>query len=113
MADKIIHLRIDVKKLIKDYFFNGEKGTYADMVLFYNEEQDQYGANGMIVQSIPKAIVDKEKSLPKEQKTKGPILGNAKVWANTGSRESIPGGEQATTTAAAASAPQVADDLPF
>lgn len=112
MADKIINLRIDVTKLNKAHFFKGEKGTYADCVLFYNEEQDQFGANGMIVQSVSKEVYEKEKNLPKDQKTKGAILGNAKVWGNSSNvREGVPGSEQAKATPAGST--PIADDLPF
>jgi len=70
MADKIIKVRINVKKLIRGWFFVGEKGTYLDVTVLYNETQDDYGTNGMVVQDVPKEVYDKDKSV------KGPILGN-------------------------------------
>lgn len=113
MADKIINIRLDVSKIVKDWLFKGEKGTYLDATVFYNEKQDDYGSNGMIVQGVPKTLYDKEKDLPKNQQTRGPILGNCKDWATANrNTESIPGGE-AKPGKAADEAPQVADDLPF
>lgn len=118
MADKIIKLRIDVKKLIRDWFFVGEKGTYADITLLYNEKQDSYGCNGMLVQDVPKAIYEKDKSL------KGPILGNCIDWSTRQPQidsEALPPGAKAPEqTAAGTNAapaqqqqPPPADDLPF
>lgn len=107
MADKIIKVRIDVKKLNKEYFFKGEKGTYADVTILYNEEPDQYGANGMVVQDVPKAIYEKDKTI------KGNILGNCKDWATQNvNRESIPNGGTTTPTPTTNKADDD-DDLPF
>jgi len=104
MADKVINLRIDVTKINKEWLFKGEKGTYLDLALFYNEEKDSYDNNGMIVQSVPKSIRDKDKTV------KGAILGNCKEFAaGAGNKEASPGTElpmQGATT-------EVADDLPF
>ena len=120
MADKTIQLRIDVTKLKKEWFFKGEKGTYADLTVFYNEVPDQYQTNGMVVQQVPKDVYEKEKNLPKDQRTVGPILGNAKDWAtqqNIARAEATPGyapsAAQPTPQSAAPSTPQTADDLPF
>ena len=41
MADKIIHGRINVDAINKAWLYKGEKGTYLDFTMFYNEEQDQ------------------------------------------------------------------------
>lgn len=118
MADKTIQLRIDVSKLKKEWFFKGEKGTYADLTLFYNEVKDQYENNGMIVQQVPKAVYEKEKDLPKDQKTSGPILGNARVWQSGNSaaiREASPGysGQQQQQAPPAGNSAAPVDDLPF
>lgn len=101
MADKIIKLKIDVKKLNKQWLFKGEKGTYADITLLYNEEEDSFGQCGMVVQDVPKVIREKDSSI------KGPILGNAKEFAKTGS-ETKPGVESGVMGAAAED-----EDLPF
>jgi hypothetical protein len=64
-----IKLKIDVSKIDKSKLFKGQKGTYLDAVLFLNDEVDQYGNNGMIVQSVTKE--EREKGI------RGAILGNA------------------------------------
>ena len=41
---KIINLKIDVTKLDKEKFFQGEKGTYANLVVAENRDgESQYG----------------------------------------------------------------------
>lgn len=118
MADKIINVRVDVTKLKKEWFFKGEKGTYADIAIFYNEEQDQYGNNGMVVQSVPKAEREKDNTL------RGPILGNCRVYVKSDSSafaEGMPGGTVGGAAAAASNTPAPApapsfnpdEDLPF
>jgi DNA polymerase sigma len=108
MADKVIKISIDVKKLKKEWLHVGEKGTYLNATLLYNEEQDQFGNNGMIVQDVPKKIYEAEKKLAADKKSKGPILGNGKVWANELPKvEGKPGEETGTMGA------DDDDDLPF
>jgi hypothetical protein len=68
-----ITIKIDVTKIDKSRLFKGEKGTYLDLTTFIDtENQDQYGNNGFISQSITKE--------EREQKVQTPILGNAKVF---------------------------------
>lgn len=75
MSD-IIALRINVKKFDKQYFFEGEKGTYAEIILIPNKDdegdmiEDDYGNSYMAVQGIPKEA--------KEEGERGNILGNGK-----------------------------------
>jgi hypothetical protein len=64
-----IKLKIDVTKIDKSKLFQGAKGTYLDAVVFVKDEVDQYGNNGMIVQSVTKE--------EREQGIKGAILGNS------------------------------------
>ncbi|HVW98879.1 MAG TPA: hypothetical protein VHA52_00330, partial [Candidatus Babeliaceae bacterium] len=90
---------------------------YADLTLFYNEEKDQYESNGMVVQSVPKAIRESDSS------TKGPILGNAFEFSkkNVVSEEMRPEGFQSSSsgsgqqgqTSTQQQATQIDDDLPF
>jgi hypothetical protein len=68
---KMIKLKIDVTKIDKSKLFKGAKGTYLDAVVFLKDEADQYGNNGMIVESITKE--------EREQGVKGVILGNAQI----------------------------------
>ena len=67
---KTIALKIDVTKIDKKRLYKGSKGTYLDAVLMYDSEDDQYGNNGMIVQSVSKE--------ERESGVKGNILGNGK-----------------------------------
>jgi len=68
---KMIKLKIDVTKIDKSKLFKGAKGTYLDAVVFLKDEADQYGNNGMIVESITKE--------EREQGVKCVILGNAQI----------------------------------
>ena len=67
---KTLSLKIDVSKIDKSKLYHGKKGSYLDAILFLNDEDDQYGNNGMIVQSATKE--------EREQGQKGAILGNSK-----------------------------------
>lgn len=68
----IISAKLDVKKILKDRLFVGEKGTYLDITLLKNRDgPDQYGNDYMVVQDLGKEARDKGE--------KGPILGNAKI----------------------------------
>lgn len=121
MADKIIHGRINVDAINQAWLFKGEKGRYLDFTMFYNEEQDQYQNNGMIVQSVPTEVYKKEKDLPKDKRSSGAILGNAKEFAKVNNREeSSPGytgskgGKKETTKAETSEdSPEDDGDLPF
>lgn len=67
-------LKIDVKKLKKEWFFNANSGAvYADLMLYYNDEPDQYGNNCSIKQNPPKAVKEHE------PEAKGHYVGNAKI----------------------------------
>ncbi len=83
-----VRLKIDVSKIEKARLFQGQKGVYLDATVFVDiDEQDQYGNNGMITQDVTKE--------ERESGTRGPILGNVKVFYRDDS-----GGQQS------ASAPQ-------
>ncbi len=68
---KLIRLKIDVMKIIRESLYKGEKGTYLDASFFLEDEADEYGNHGCIRQDIGKET--------RERGEKGPILGNAKV----------------------------------
>jgi hypothetical protein len=73
----MITAKIDVKKIDKTELYEGEKGTYLDIVMYANtddtgaEVPDQYGNDGVIKQGLSKAS--------REAKKKQPILGNYRV----------------------------------
>lgn len=61
--------KIDVTKVDKTHLFKGKAGTYLDIALITNKTgRDQYGNDGMIVQSVSKQA--------RQDGHKGPILGN-------------------------------------
>lgn len=90
MSKKMIQLKIDVSKIDKSKLYNGKKGTYLDATLFLNDQVDQYGNHGFIVQSVSKE--------ERESGVKGTVLGNVKIFQkaeqsenqNTGSDNDLP-----------------------
>lgn len=113
-ADKIINIRIDVTKINKAWLFKGEKGTYLDATVWFNNQQDDYQSNGMITQSVPKDVREAEKDKDKKDRSRGEILGNCRVFGGE-ARESVPGSENqpAKTAAPASGAVEPEEDLPF
>ena len=73
MAKQIIQVKIDVSKISKDRLYKGKKGTYLSASIFLNDDVDDYGNNGMIVESVSKE--------EREAGIKGNILGNVKLSA--------------------------------
>lgn len=90
MSKKTISARINVSEINKEWMYKGEKGIYLDVMMYVNDERDQYDNNGMIVQAVPKEIREREKDMPKEKRTSGAILGNCKVF-EAANKESSPG----------------------
>ena len=83
MSKKIgISLKIDVSKIDKNRLFKGAKGVYLDCTAFVDlDDLDQYGNSGMITQDVTKE--------EKDSGTKGPILGNSKIfWKGEGKQAS-------------------------
>ena len=76
MGVKYISLSIDVTKLDKSRFFKGKKGTYADLTLRFDDEEDQYGNNGFISENVSKE--------EREAGEQGTIVGNAKLRWESG-----------------------------
>jgi hypothetical protein len=72
MTKQMIQLKIDVSKIDKTKLYNGKKGTYLDATLFLNDQVDQYGNHGFIVQSVSKE--------ERESGVKGTVLGNVKIF---------------------------------
>lgn len=76
MATVGVSVRIDVTKIDKDKLYKGQKGQYLDLTTFINlDEQDKYGNNGSISQSVSKE--------ERDAGVKTPILGNVKVFYQT------------------------------
>ena len=96
---KLIAIKIDVTKIDKARLFEGKKGSYLDATVFLNDEEGQYGDNGMITQSVSKE--------ERESGVKGNILGNVKILGEFGDNNSSP------APAPAASGSASMDDIPF
>ena len=65
----MIVIRIDVKKINKEFLFRGEKGVWMDLKLM--DRPDEYENDGYVVQNPTQA--------QREAGEKGPIIGN---WRN-------------------------------
>ena len=79
---KLIAIKIDVTKIDKERLYQGKKGSYLDATVFLNDEEGQYGDNGMITQSVSKE--------EREAGVKGAILGNVKILGEFGDNNSAP-----------------------
>ena len=91
--------KIDVTKIDKSFLFRGKSGTYLDVALIPNKSgRDQYGNDGMIVQSVSKQA--------RQEGKKGPILGN---YVDMDQRHSEP--KQKTVSARDPIGAE--DDIPF
>ena len=96
MAKQIVQLKIDVSKIDKKRLYEGKNGAkYLTATVFLNDEADQYGNNGMIVEQTSKE--------EREAGHKGTILGNAKIMGATA--------PQSKAAPIPADVPK--DDLPF
>ncbi len=65
-----IKAKINVSKILKEHLFKGEKGTYLDIVIWPNEQPDEYGNTVSIQQDLPKEA--------REGGVKAPYIGNGK-----------------------------------
>ena len=101
---KLVTLKIDVTKIDKARLFKGSKGTYLDCQVFLEDNQDQYGNNGMITQAVSKE--------ERQSGVKGAILGNAKIVWNE-DRPTYNGGQTSKTTIEQAPPQDDMDDIPF
>ena len=103
MSKVALSLKINVSQIDKARLFKGNKGTYLDATIFVDlSELDQYGNSGMITQDVSKE--------EREAGTRGPILGNVKIFW----RDDSPAAPKPAAPQAAASAPLDFDeDIPF
>lgn len=79
-----LKVKIDVTKLDKSAFFKGTKGTYCDLILWENDQPDEYGNTHSVKQDMGK---DR-----KGEKT--PYVGNAKPIGGGSNRPTSQGGAQ-------------------
>lgn len=73
MAKQIVSISINLDKITQSKIYKGKKGNYLNATLFLNDEIDQYGNNGFIVEATTKE--------ERESGVKGVILGNVKKSA--------------------------------
>lgn len=73
-----VSFNINVKEIEKARLVSGKKGAYLNATVFINLDQlDEYGNSGMITQDVSKE--------ERDAGTRGPILGNARVfWKSNG-----------------------------
>ena len=94
---KLINLSLNVSKIDKSKLFEGKNGSYLNLTVSVNDEEDQFGNNVSCYQQQTKE--------EREAKADRNYLGNGKVfWSNEGDTVAAP--QQP------AAAPQQ-DDLPF
>lgn len=84
---RFIKISLNVQEINKDWLLPGEKGTYLNITfaLLPDGEVDRYTNCGMVTQDVPKFVYEKEKNLPKAEKTQGNILGNGFEFPKMGS----------------------------
>ena len=73
MAKQIVSISINLDKVTQSKLYKGKKGNYLNAILFLNDEVDQYGNKGFIVEATTKD--------EREAGVKGVILGNVKKSA--------------------------------
>lgn len=90
-SQRTINISIDVKKLIKEWFVSGEKSTYINLTLkmLPDGEVDNYGNLGYVTQIPPKSVKEEQNKLPKEERTKWPIVGNGTEFEYAPKGESV------------------------
>jgi len=94
-----VNLKINVAKIDKSKLYKGTEGTYLDVTAFVDtDNQDKFGNNGMITQSVSKE--------EREAGTRGVILGNSKVFFQGESKQN-------SSPKQANSFEELKDDIPF
>lgn len=105
MAKIGIRVKLDVTKIEKERLYKGAKGTYLDATCFIDiDNEDQYGQNGFIAQDVTKE--------EREAGTKGPIVGNVKVFYRDG-LDSPALHQSAPAPQASGGGGDMSDDIPF
>jgi len=102
----IISASINLNEIPKDKIIKGAKGSYLNISITLNDEQDQFGNQGPIIVSQTKE--ERESKAPKK------YLGNVKVvWTNGQNvAAASKDGQQQQQQSNKVTAPQE-DDLPF
>jgi len=78
MSTPII-LKLDAQKMNRNWFFQGQKGNYIDLVCYENDQIDQYGNSHVVKQNPPRELRD--------QGEKPIIVGNGKWMPGKGGQQ--------------------------
>ncbi len=98
---QLIAISIDVTKLDKSKLVKGKKGTYANITVSVNDEDDQFGNNTSVWESQTKE--------ERDDKVDRNFLGNGKVvWSSQSSSDT-----KKTSSKKASKQDDDSDDLPF
>jgi hypothetical protein len=98
---QLIAISIDVTKLDKSKLVKGKKGTYANITVSVNDEDDQFGNNTSVWESQTKE--------ERDDKVDRNFLGNGKVvWSSQSSSDT-----KKTSSKKSSKQDDDADDLPF
>lgn len=102
-----ISLSINVTEIEKARLIEGKKGKYLNATVFVDlDNADQYGNHGMITQDVSKE--------ERDAGTKGPILGNVKVfWKDSGRTAEVNQPHQQSQQQAPQNFDNFDDDIPF
>ena len=90
---------INLDKIDNSKIVEGKKGRYVNIIINTRDEQDDYGNNGYIAQSVSKE--------ERDNGVKGAILGNIKIYSNNG------GGKPSPKKQSSSSFEEDPSDLPF
>lgn len=106
MSNSIIRVKIDVKKLLKEHFFQGKTGSlYCDLALL-ESQNDKYGNDYFVIQEVSKEA--------RERGERGPIVGNGKVFTFSGGNANRQQASQRPAPSAAPTGGNMDDeDVPF
>jgi len=98
---QLIAISIDVTKLDKSKLVKGKKGTYANITVSVNDEDDQFGNNTSVWESQTKE--------ERDDKVDRKFLVNGKVvWSSQSSNDT-----KKTSSKKASKQDDDSDDLPF
>ena len=96
----MIKLKIDVTKIDKSRLYKGAKGTYLDLVVYENEQPDNYGNDYSVKQDCTKE--------DRDAGVKMPYIGNGKRIGQKAAPQQAP--QQTRNIPRAQPAAQVEDD---
>ncbi len=75
----IVNASLDLTKIEKSKIIKGKKGSYINVTMFINDENDQYGNNASVIISQTKE--------EREAKTPRVYLGNGRTVGNNQPKE--------------------------